>query len=99
MLQMQVPVDPRVPDPWSPGPLFIPTPVPVHTHSTVICADHFTHAYNIFFCTANCGVLQILSACAHGSGKQSIGEVLLTFLVLYAITQLFWIVKVSSGHQ
>jgi len=38
--------------------------------------------------------LQILSACARGSGKQSIGDVLLTFLVLYAITQLFWIVKV-----
>ena len=38
--------------------------------------------------------LQILSACALGSGKQSIGEVLLTFLALHAITQLFWTVKV-----
>ena len=39
--------------------------------------------------------LQILSACALGSGKQSNGEILLTFLALYAcaITQLFWIVK------
>jgi len=32
---------------------------------------------------------QILSACALGLGKQSIGDVLLTFLALYTITQLF----------
>jgi len=38
--------------------------------------------------------LQTLSACTLGSGKQSNGEILLTFLVLCEITQPFWIVKV-----
>jgi len=35
--------------------------------------------------------LQILSTCALGLWKQSVGWVLLTFLALYVITQLFWI--------
>ena len=45
--------------------------------------------------TANCGVLATsnFKRMRTWVRKTSIGEVLLTFLALYAITQLFWIVK------